>query len=366
MKRIMEEKNERRVPFMATHPGRILKNELIERGISQKNFAKSVDMQPSHISEIIKGKRSVTMMIADKFEAVLGIPSISWVNLQTQYDYDTKAIEKRELKAIEAKNMIDDYNLSFDVKTIAERLLINLERPFVDFLNELKAMLDLPEPAELQLAACRFKKSLKTGLDDRMLMTWVLLAKYQSGKTEVKGTYDKNKTEELISELKPVFNENKDTVKRVQGIFSNYGIKFNIVQKVEKASVDGFSFMDNGIPSIVLTMRYNMIDHLAFDALHELGHIDLHLNGGDDSRISIEGYEESPEEKEANQYAANALIPDKLWNTTPKVRINPFLIQRDYTKWAIDNNINKWIVLGRISKETGMYRFKSDSYRKVY
>ena len=46
--------------------------------------------------------------------------------------------------------------------------------------------------------------------------------------------------------------------------------------------------------------------------------------------------------------------------------INPFLIQRDYTKWAIDNNINKWIVLGRISKETGMYRFKSDSYRKVY
>ena len=124
--------------------------------------------------------------------------------------------------------------------------------------------------------------------------------------------------------------------------------------------------MDNGIPSIVLTMRYNMIDHLAFDALHELGHIDLHLNGGDDSRISIEGYEESPEEKEANQYAANALIPDKLWNTTPKVRINPFLIQRDYTKWAIDNNINKWIVLGRISKETGMYRFKSDSYRKVY
>ena len=132
---------------MATHPGQILKNELIERGISQKNFAKSVDMQPSHISEIIKGKRSVTMMIADKFEAVLGIPSISWVNLQTQYDYDTKAIEKRELKAIEAKNMIDDYNLSFDVKTIAERLLINLERPFVDFLNELKTMLDLPEPA---------------------------------------------------------------------------------------------------------------------------------------------------------------------------------------------------------------------------
>lgn len=59
-------------------------------------FCFSVDMHPSYISEIIKGKRSVTMMIANKFEVILGIPSISWVNLQMQYDYDTKAIEKRE------------------------------------------------------------------------------------------------------------------------------------------------------------------------------------------------------------------------------------------------------------------------------
>lgn len=93
---------------MATHPGQILKNELIERGMTQKEFAKSIDMQPSHINEIVKGKRSITMLIADKLEEALGIPSISWVNLQTQYDYDARAIEKRELKEIEAKNEIDD------------------------------------------------------------------------------------------------------------------------------------------------------------------------------------------------------------------------------------------------------------------
>lgn len=361
----METKSERRVPFMATHPGQILKNELMERAITQKEFAQSIDMQPSHINEIIKGKRSITMLIADKLEKALGIPSISWVNLQTQYDYDIQAIEKRDLKEIEAKNEIDDYNLSFDVKSIADRLLINIERPFVELLNELKTILDLPEPAELQLATGKFKKSLKTGLDNRMLMTWVLLAKHQSSKTNVSGIYDKNKNDELILRLKSVFNENKNTIERIQQLFSCYGIKFNVVPKVEKASVDGFSFIDNGTPSIVLTMRYNMIDHLAFDAFHELGHIVLHLNNDSDSKISIEGYDDDPEEKEANQYAACALIPDELWNTTPKVRMNPYLIQRDYTKWATDNNLNKWIVLGRISKETGMYKFKSDNSRKV-
>ena len=59
---------------MAIHPGSILKEELKERGISQKNFAKKIEMQPSHLNEIIKGKRSITKQVADKFEEVLGIP----------------------------------------------------------------------------------------------------------------------------------------------------------------------------------------------------------------------------------------------------------------------------------------------------
>lgn len=44
-----------------------------------------------------------------------------------------------------------------------------------------------------------------------------------------------------------------------------------------------------------------------------------------------------------------------------------WLAQKKSFSWIkqFDNNINKEIVLGRISKETGMYRFKSDSYRKV-
>ena len=57
--------------LMAIHPGSILKEELAERGISQKNFAKSIEMQPSHLSEIIKGKRSITKQVADKLEEVL-------------------------------------------------------------------------------------------------------------------------------------------------------------------------------------------------------------------------------------------------------------------------------------------------------
>ena len=94
---------------MAIHPGSILKEELKERGISQKNFAKKIEMQPSHLNEIIKGKRSITKQVADKFEEVLGIPSIDWVKLQMVYDYDTQQNEERQVVETAAYEEYQEY-----------------------------------------------------------------------------------------------------------------------------------------------------------------------------------------------------------------------------------------------------------------
>lgn len=80
--------------FMATHPGEVLAAELEERGISQKSFAEQIGMRPSHLSELINGKRNVTMAIADKLQKALGIDAQSWMNLQIQYNYDIKKAEK--------------------------------------------------------------------------------------------------------------------------------------------------------------------------------------------------------------------------------------------------------------------------------
>lgn len=83
--------------LMAIHLGSILKEELLERGISQKVFAKRIELQASHLSEIIKGKRSITKPVADKLEVVFGIPSIDWVSLQTRFDYDTQKNEGEQI-----------------------------------------------------------------------------------------------------------------------------------------------------------------------------------------------------------------------------------------------------------------------------
>ena len=213
-----------------------------------------------------------------------------------------------------------------------------------------------------------FKKSSKTGQDPRMLMTWKLLAEATVRKIMPQGVFRSERKADLVKELVDAFHQNKDTITVITRVFSKYGIAFCVVKKVEKASVDGYSFIEKDVPYIIVTERFDRIDNLAFAVLHEVGHIFLHYLDGTQKEfhLSIPDYDnESAEEREANAFAANALIPSNLWKNAPKVRVNPLAIQRTYTDWAADNGFNKWIVLGRISYETGMYKFKSDDSRRI-
>ena len=44
----------------AIHPGVVLKEELVELGISPTEFARQIDVPANRVSQIIAGKRSIT------------------------------------------------------------------------------------------------------------------------------------------------------------------------------------------------------------------------------------------------------------------------------------------------------------------
>lgn len=84
------------VPFEATHPGEMIKDELKERGMTQKQLAEETGIKPSVLSETINGKRSVSLNVAVALEKALDIPADMWMNMQTQYDLDTANIAERD------------------------------------------------------------------------------------------------------------------------------------------------------------------------------------------------------------------------------------------------------------------------------
>lgn len=89
------EKSNRFTPFIAVPPGTTIKEELVARGIKQKEFAAIIGMQPTHFSELINGKRNITPAIAEKLESILDIPAKFWICLQAEYEYDCWILKHR-------------------------------------------------------------------------------------------------------------------------------------------------------------------------------------------------------------------------------------------------------------------------------
>lgn len=87
--------NNTQIPIVATHPGELIKDELKERGLSQKWLSEKTQVKASVISETISGKRAVSLNFAIALEKALDIPAEFWLNLQTQFDLDSAGIARR-------------------------------------------------------------------------------------------------------------------------------------------------------------------------------------------------------------------------------------------------------------------------------
>ena len=68
------------------HPGEVLEMEILSRGLTKSKFAMDIKMYPSHMSDILKGKRNITEAIALKLENILGISAEFWMRLQVEYN----------------------------------------------------------------------------------------------------------------------------------------------------------------------------------------------------------------------------------------------------------------------------------------
>ncbi len=76
-----------------THPGEILRDELMELGLSANAFAAKLRVPTNRITEILAGRRSVTAETALRFGRYFGTSAQLWMNLQANYDLKTAAIQ---------------------------------------------------------------------------------------------------------------------------------------------------------------------------------------------------------------------------------------------------------------------------------
>jgi HTH-type transcriptional regulator / antitoxin HigA len=144
---------------------------------------------------------------------------------------------------------------------------------------------------------------------------------------------------------------------------NKHGISLIVERHLPRTYLDGAAILTpDGKPVIGLTLRYDRLDNFWFSLLHELAHVARHLSAAqpvivDDLELRRRDEKtEDKTEKEADELAMEASIPEKSWR-----REN---IDELVTGKALIAMANKWkihpaIVAGRIRYERKNYRLLS-------
>lgn len=143
----------------------------------------------------------------------------------------------------------------------------------------------------------------------------------------------------------------KDGARRARRFLAKKGIGLIIERHLPGTYLDGAAMLDNeDRPVIGLTLRYDRLDNFWFVLLHELGHVFLHLFDG----LRFDFFDEESAsgsdsvEVEADEFALNALIPEKLWDQC----LSRFALSEESVRIDAENiGIDPSIIAGRIRKE---------------
>lgn len=91
------------------HPGEILSEDFLKpMGLSAYRLSKGANIDQTRISEIIRGKRSITADTALRLARFFGNSPEFWLNLQAHYDLEQKKREmEKDLKKIRPYSPIE-------------------------------------------------------------------------------------------------------------------------------------------------------------------------------------------------------------------------------------------------------------------
>jgi HTH-type transcriptional regulator/antitoxin HigA len=355
-------------PAYLIHPGEMLLDELEAREISQASLATTIGMNKSQLNEVIKGKRNFTTELCLLVAKALKMNEQTWLNMLRNYEEDKAKIAVRDqLEAIEFEHWTNENtNVKFLKKlgyiTNKPAESIQNVRELYEFVYLSKENSVVNEPSYAM-----YRKSQRLPSDPINIITWEKVVMHLAKKKEV-AAFEDNSAEELVPKLKAIFKENTDLLSRCKTLLAEYGIILIIQETPEKCNVDGVSFWSDGNPAIGLPMRYKQLDILAFTLFHELGHVYLHLPKDDYAHFTDilqddHTYGHSEQEKQANDFARNHLIPDAAWDDFMMRYFKP--LDADFKAFGEKQGIHPSIPYGRYCFENNQWKRRTKIDRKI-
>lgn len=261
----------------------------------------------SRVSEILSGKRQLTLDMVRALSTGLGIPAKVLIQKPSQpelQNWDTALVRIMERRGYFGKKTFDGFNKPELIKSF-----------FESFGNL--------QPAVLYRKT-RFRSAPRT--DKSALLAWGLrvLQKAEKIKTPVK--YDKGTvTLQFMQDIIRLSAKDNGPI-LARDHLKGHGIKFIVEPHLPKTHLDGATFLaDKDYPIVGLTIRHDRPDNFWFTLMHELAHIALHHDKGieyfyDEKIQEKDGIEIDDRERDADELAEEAILPRSKWETSAAKR----------------------------------------------
>lgn len=257
----------------AIPPGATIKEQLVDRGMSQKEFAIRMALSEKHVSKLINGEVQLTGEVALRLEMVLGLPAHFWNNLENIY-------RENLIKANAELDMESDINLAKKIpyKKMAENGWIVYTEDKHERIEHLRKYFEvvklglLTNPAISNVA---YRKQIKNGKDDFAVLAWIQKSKLE-GRNISTDPIDLEKLNQLIPKIqKLVLKRTKTRFEKMKELFSSCGIALVILPYIGETILHGASFIDGSKIIMAFTIAETESTDFAFSLFHELGHIVL-------------------------------------------------------------------------------------------
>ena len=325
--------------FIATPPGATIKEQLSDRGLSQKEFALRMGMSEKHISKLINGDVQLTPEVAVRLEMVLGVPAKFWNKLEATYreklikanaenemDSDKELVKKLPYREMSKNGWVPE------TREATEKVIYL--RKYFEVVN-----LEIIKDMKLSKIACR--RLAETEKGNLALLAWAQKAKLEARAIET-SLIDLKTLKEKLPEIRSMTAMNPaDFCPKLIEMLSGCGIALVFLPHIGGSFLHGATFRDGNKIVVGLTVRGKDADKFWFSLFHELGHILLgHINQSDGTT--------DEDEEAADNFAKETLIPT--------VEFNAFTSLNDFSKTSIcsfaqKQNILCGIVVGRLQKE---------------
>lgn len=347
---LIEDYESRQFPIGTPEPIEAIKFRMEQQGLTQRDLVPYIGSK-SKTSEVLSGKRSLSLPMIRALHSGLGIPSevlLAEQKTMPEVADDNYDWERFPLREMAKRGWIEASDS--DVRDRAQELLARFFAPFGS-PSELVALYRKTEHT-------RFARSV----DEYALAAWTVRVITRAQEDFSLPEYEPRTVNlEFMQEMARLSAmENGPLLAR--DFLKKHGIPLVIEPHLPRTRLDGAAIMAwTDRPVIGLSLRHDRIDNFWFCLMHELAHLALHLDDSTCDKplrfyddLDVESLDD-PREQEADHLAGEALIPEEEWKKSPASKMRSPEAAKQLAKKL---HVHPAIVAGRI-------RYTYNSYRKL-